>query len=485
MSNETEGPVAGGNQSGDDRSVSTDTSGSLHPSATHLHVGDALTIQGEDLPPSRELELNWGTVEGGWDVADKNKIRGVAFEPRTDRFDVVRTDEQGRFETAWTIPEDFGGSHTITAKDPSGQVVADSEVTIVPRFELDRTRASLGKVFTISAYGLGPPNLRDNFRVVWDSGMVGYMTGVGNQGTATADIRAVGPPGEHVLRIGPLQRGGSFHREPDQPPYPSAVGDAQAAWTVEVTEAERRPESAWMSDPPAETPTPEHYPALDNETDATLSISPEYGQKGTTAVIEGQDFPPEEEVDLIWYRHSGQRIKGIPITPTPRPDELPTVTTNAAGRFSTEVTIPQDLGGTRPIAAEIGGETVAITGFVIQPDVLDITPTSGPYGTEIEIVLSGVGWTGFDNSLHFVYDNKPLGYVCGGAGREGVDNPGTAVTKLQAIGSPGMHFIDVYPNVFEVEGDAPDFENIPHLSYRENHPVRSLPSLHFAFEITE
>jgi len=52
---------------------------------------------------------------------------------------------------------------------------------------------------------------------------------------------------------------------------------------------------------------------------------------------------------------------------------------------------PQELAGIRFIAAAIDGETVAIIGFVMQPDVLVITPKHGSVGTDIEIGLYGSG----------------------------------------------------------------------------------------------
>ena len=158
------------------------------------------------------------------------------------------------------------------------------------------------------------------------------------------------------------------------------------------------------------------------------------------------------------------------------------MTTDSEGAFDREVTIPTDVGSTRPVVAEVDGRSVAVTGFMLQPAIERFEPTSGPVGTEIEIELSGVGWTAFENAPMFVYDNDPLGYLCGTGGDE---ETGTVTTVIPAAGEPGYHFIDVYPSIFEMHEEYPEFEIRPHLSYLDNHPVRPLPACHFTFEVTE
>ena len=180
----------------------------------------------------------------------------------------------------------------------------------------------------------------------------------------------------------------------------------------------------------------------------------------------------------MWHSHTGHRVKDIPITPEPWPDEFPRVTTDADGSFQVEVTIPRDKGSTRPITAEIDGESVASTGFMMQADILEVSPQTAAQGETIEIELGGIGWPTYENAYYFLYDNKPIGYVCG-------LEAATAKTEITASGEPGYHFIDVYPSFFDVHDDEPDFELKPHLSYIDNHPIRPLPGLHIGIEVTE
>ena len=460
-----------------------DPPGTLVLSQQEGYVGDSILLRGRNLPAEESFEVTWRSSKGRWGILQANEIVGPQYQPRTDTIATVETDESGAFDESWTVQEDYGGAHTVELRTTDGEPVDQAEFEIVPSFELDRTTAPLGEAFPLTGYGIGPGHLTNNYQVTWDNGDMGFMTGVMNRGTATAEIRAVGPPGGHVIQVWRNYRGVPFLQNNTQSPYGPVAGGRQTTWTVEVTEPEEPPETAWMDPQLEEGPISTHYPEIDDpESGASLEISPTSGPAGTTAFIEGEGFPPEEEVVLTWYRHTGHRVKGIPITPEPKPDVLPNVETDADGRFQVEFEIPRDVGSTRPITAAVGGKEVAVTGFMMQPSIASFGPTEGPVGTEIEIELAGVGWTIYENAAYFVYDNQQVGYVCG---VDDEDADGISRTILRAAGEPGWHFIDVYPSLFEMQEDEPNFILKPHLSYLDNHPIRPLPAFHFAFKVTE
>ncbi|MGM0372720.1 MAG: hypothetical protein ACQEQJ_09510 [Halobacteriota archaeon] len=464
------------------RSSQQGSGGTLVLSDDEGYVGDEIMILGRNLPENLTVELTWHTTSGNWGVLQGNEIMGAQYQSRVETLGTVETDGSGQFDFTYEIPEDYGGSHTIEVQKPDGGRLARTEFEIIPWFELLNESAPLGETFTIKGYGLGPNPITNNYQVTYDNGMVGFVTGVLNNGTATAQIRATGHVGEHGIQIWRNYRGVPFLQNNTQSPYGPVAGGRESVWTVEVTELESEPSSAWVDPQLDESPLAVHYPDIDRDTDASMEITPSSGQAGTTAFIRGRDFPPETEVDLIWHRHQGHRVKGIEIVPVPKPDVLPTVTTDEDGNFQYEFEVPSDVGSTRPITAEVDGESVAVTGFMMQPDILEFSPTSGPVGTEIDIKLSGVGWTIYENAPYFVYDNKPLGYVCG---VDDDDANGVTHIKIEATGEPGLHFIDAYPCIFETRNDEPNFEIKPHLSYLDNHPMRPLPAFHFAFEVTE
>ncbi|MFC7134849.1 MULTISPECIES: hypothetical protein [Salinibaculum] len=452
------------------------------------YVGDTITVQGRNFPADEEFEVLWHSVDGHWGVLEQHEIVGPQYRHRVDTIAAVETDASGAFDREWTIPEDFGGRHRIEVRDAEGETVDDAEFDVIAWFDVEEQVAPLGGSFLLRGYGISPDVMATNYQVAWDNSTVGFVTGVNNRGTATAEIRAAGPPGKHMIKVWHGHRGVPYLIRDTQSPFRAVAGDRQTSWTVEVTEPDEPPETAWMDPLFDEQPIPAHYPYLDEDTEAELEISPTSGQAGTSAIITGTGFPANAEVDLIWYRHEGHNSQGYSsppdpdITPVGKPDVLPTVTADSDGSFQVDVTIPQDIGASRPITAAVEGREVAVTGFVMQPTIETYGPTSGPFGTEIEIELSGLGWTNYENAAYFVYDNHPLGYLCGTGGD---DDTGIVNPVIRATGEPGWHFIDVYPSLFKVKEDMPDFELLPHLSYLDNHPVRPLPAFHFAFELTD
>jgi len=350
------------------------------PSDETAYVGDTLQLEGRNLPAQTGIDIVWHSSDGRWGVLKDNEIVGPQYRSRTNTIGTVSTDANGQFSYEWTIPEDYGGDHTIELQR-DGETLAEAEVTITPWFEIDRTEAEMGETFTITGYGIGPDDYHNNYQITWDGAATGFVTGVQNRGTATAQIRAVGPPGEHIIQVYRNTLGVPFLQNNTQSAFGPVAGGRQSVWQVEVT-------------------------------------------------------------------------------------------------------IPTDIGATKPVVAEVDGQSVAVTGFMMQPKIETFSPTSGPMGTEVEIELSGIGWTKYECTPYFVYDNRPLGYICSNIG-SGTNVQEVVRAAFRAYGEPGFHFIDVYPALFEMQDDQPDFALKPHLSYLDNHPVRSLPAMHFTFEVTE
>jgi len=457
------------------------------PSATlavseEAYVGDTVAFEGHGLPPETDVDLVWHSWDGSWEIRDGRDVVGPQYQPTTETVATVTTDADGQLDHEWTIPDDYGGDHTVELRI-DGETVAEAELTVVPWFELDRTTAEMGSFFELRGYGIGPDDIHNNYQLTWDGTPTGFVTGVQNDGTATARFRAVGPPGEHIVRVYRNMLGVPFLQNNTQSAWGPVAGGRQTKWTVEVTEPDSRPETMWVDDMPAEQPLPAHMLDPDEQTEAELSVTPTSGQPGTEAVIEGRNFPADTAVDLVWYTNEGIPFAGVEVTPAPRPEYLPTVVTDSEGAFEVDITVPTDIGATKPIAAEIDGRLVATTGFVMQPKIESFSPQSGPAGTEIEIDISGWGWTRYESTPYIVYDNRPLGYICANIGT-GDDVIERIKATFDAYGEPGLHFVDIYPT-FSIEAENPDFGLKPHLSHLDNHPVRPLPALHFTVEITE
>jgi hypothetical protein len=448
-------------------------------------VGDTLTLKGRNLPAETSLDVVWHSVQGEWGVLRGNELLDPQYSPRTDTILSVTTDEDGSFTADWQVQQDYGGEHVVELHDEDGVTVASAEYSIEPHFELDRTEAPMGERFHLTGYGLGPSRITNNYQATWDNKFVGFMTGVQNRGTTNAEITAVGPPGEHVLTLWYSPEGMPYLQDYTSSPFGPPLGDKQSKWVVEVTEPEEAPPTATMDPLIDEEPLPSHTIEPDRDTDAELEITPTSGQAGTDAIISGSSFPPETEVDLVWYTHAGHRFMDDPIKPVARPDKLPSVVTDEDGAFQLDVEIPADIGETRPIAAEVDGESVATTAFMLQPHIIDITPTEGPVGTEITVELAGIGWALYDNNYSVLYDNSLAGYFCSHNRIDSDEPPELVEFTLSASGDPGYHFIDVIPTFNDNQVDDFKLENRPHLSYLDNHPLRPLSGFRFAFEVTE
>ncbi|MFW5965435.1 MAG: hypothetical protein ACOCP3_01640 [Halodesulfurarchaeum sp.] len=453
-------------------------SGTLILSEEEAFVHDTVRIRGLNFPAEDSIELHWRTVSGRWGVLEANEVNGAQYRPRTEHILTVHTDEDGKFSETWQIPEDYGGEHSMEARNANGEVLGKATLAIRPWFELQNDTAELGEFFTLKGYGIGPNVVENNYKLTWDNGMVGFITGVKNHGTATARVRAVGPVGQHEIQVWRNYRGVPFLQNNTQSPFGEVAAGRAYNWSVEVTEPETSPGEIWVESLLEEAPLPVHIPDPEVESEASIDVAPQCGQPGTDAVITGRNFPASESVNLVWHTHEGHRVQDIPIRPEPIPGVLAEVETDADGSFQVEFEVPDDRGSTRPITAEVGGESVATAGFMMQAKILDVSPTDPAPGEEVEIELTGIGWPTYENAYYFIYDNRPLGYVCGLEER-------TARTVLPAAGEPGWHFIDVYPSFFDVAEEEPDFELKPHLSYLDNHPIRPLPGLHMAIEVQE
>jgi hypothetical protein len=173
----------------------------------------------------------------------------------------------------------------------------------------------------------------------------------------------------------------------------------------------------------------------------------------------------------------GSRVSGEGFSA--RDKALDKVTVGPDGRINVPVTIPDDLGGLHALALRDGGKTVARTFFVIETNIVGISPTSGPVGTPVTIHLKGVGWTEYDNVYVATYDNAYMGYVCG------FNSQGDVVINFTASGTPGWHIIDLYPGIYQGPPTEPQLlYRQAQLTYADDHPGNKIPALRFAFEVT-
>ena len=110
---------------------------------------------------------------------------------------------------------------------------------------------------------------------------------------------------------------------------------------------------------------------------------------------------------------------------------------NAGGRLDATFAIPEDYGGVHDIIATIDGQAVAQNGLEVTQS-FEMTPSSGPVGTPIELRVKGLGWRTMENTWVVNWDNRGVGFVTA------VSTHGSAVARFRAAGPEGDHPVKIY-----------------------------------------
>ncbi|MBI4280448.1 MAG: hypothetical protein HY660_18500 [Armatimonadetes bacterium] len=209
----------------------------------------------------------------------------------------------------------------------------------------------------------------------------------------------------------------------------------------------------------------------------TLAVTPERGPVGTRVTLTGAGLPASATLSVVWTtvdagwdleHRNGQYIgifNGRTYREVRRP--LAAVTTDADGKFTAALKIPEDYGGVRDIYLMHGDRVLTKTGFRILPQA-SLSPASGPLGTPIRIKLTGLDPVQPLETWYWVlYDNRLTGYVTA------VRTKGTARFNIPATGDPGLHVIDLQTGA-------------PGAPYRakSTSPLKYIPIFRFAFNLT-
>jgi hypothetical protein len=437
-----------------------------HANSTKPVVGTEIDAAADDLPPNRTVDLLWETVDGGWVVEDGFRFKGKRFTDSTKVLGRAQVASDGRLAASFTIPEDFGGVHSVTVVD-AGRPLAQGGIEVTQTFEMHPSEGPIGTLVELRVTGFGWRTMESTWVVNWDNRDVGYVSATDTRGTAVARFRATGPVGTHEIKVYTGYMGQSYLNHEQAPnaylPRPRFVfrvtpGAMTAGGHVE--------------------PYPlQNVPAADiSVAGAGLHITPKQGPVGTRAVLKGSGFPANTPVSLIWGTQAGSRVSGNGFAP--KESHLAKLTVAPDGRIEAPVRIPEDLGGMHTLSIRSGDKTLARTFFAIETSVVSMSPTSGPAGTPVTIHLKGVGWTDFDNIYVATYDNAYMGYVCG------FNSQGDVIINFTAAGSPGMHLIDFYPGIYQGPEKDQQLYRLPQLTYADDHPGNKIPALRFAFDVT-
>jgi hypothetical protein len=161
-------------------------------------VGTNVNATANGLPIGKTVDLEWGTVTGGWVVADYYHFRGKKYSETTTSLGRVPVDASGRVNARFVVPEDYGGVHEVIARI-DGKLVAQGAINVTQTFALTPTTGPVGTPIELKVTGLGWRTMESTWVVNWDNRELGFVSAAGTRGSAVARFRATGPSGDHIV----------------------------------------------------------------------------------------------------------------------------------------------------------------------------------------------------------------------------------------------------------------------------------------------
>ena len=222
---------------------------------------------------------------------------------------------------------------------------------------------------------------------------------------------------------------------------------------------------------PSESSSTPSAAASSSDAAQTLSLTYKTPTVGADVVVAATGLPAGKTVDLTWgtvtggwvvedyYRFLGKKYAESTVS-------LGKFTVDGNGRLDARFTIPEDFGGVHEVIALIDGKPVAQNGIEVTQS-FELTPTSGPLGTPIELKVKGLGWRTMESTWVVNWDNNLLGFV------SAAGTKGSAVARFRAAGPPGDHVVRVLTG----------YQGQGYLNYEQS-PVAHLPRPQFTFRTT-
>jgi hypothetical protein len=158
-------------------------------------VGTPATLFAKALPANSDIEIFWTTMVGNRSV--------TGFEERTKSLGKTKTDTTGSFNWAFKIPDDLGGTHTVTAKLGDTEVAKTSVYILANAFPLPVDRGASGTQTTLHLKGVGWTETEQIYHVVVDNSFTGYACAFQSSGDLTIFLTMSGAPGWHYVDMYP------------------------------------------------------------------------------------------------------------------------------------------------------------------------------------------------------------------------------------------------------------------------------------------
>ncbi|MGE3857659.1 MAG: hypothetical protein AB7G21_11955, partial [Dehalococcoidia bacterium] len=173
-----------------------------------------------------------------------------------------------------------------------------------------------------------------------------------------------------------------------------------------------------------------------------MKLTPSAGPIGSDVKASGTGFTANSEVTLLWQDMKGSwkvnKDEGSFLGREFKEERVPIakVTTDASGAFEASFKVPEGFGFVHNVWVQQDNEIRNQAGFNVKMQV-EMTPTSGPPGTRVQLKIKGMGWQNLENSWQVNVDNTYTGWM------SSVSTHGTATGSFTIAGKPGKHVVQV------------------------------------------
>ena len=261
-------------------------------------------------------------------------------------------DPQGRVNTVFTAPEDFGEVHEIYAV-VDGQDVGRGGFRILRSATITPTEGPVGTPITITVKGLSWRGFEHFMALRYDNKYTGEISGVTTNGTAVFQIRAAGPIGKHIIQLNnsTATAPGAYlntQQSPQDYIYAHLDNKQEFRFVFNVTkDAGPPPDSLQWPDSERVARLNSHAPRTAMSTkpapSSVATLNPASGPILSKTSLRASGLPPNTEVGLFFVTARGNRMgpSGWNLESVP----LSTATTKSDGSLTTNIQIPDDLGG--------------------------------------------------------------------------------------------------------------------------------------------
>jgi hypothetical protein len=438
--------------------------------------GATVALSGSGFQPGEKISLLWESVDGRVTVLGGYMYGGHMFQNETNLLSEVVADGNGSISTNIVVPYDYGGYHQVNANG-SESSAASFTFFLMPHLSMTPSSGPVGTrvVFTGSGFGW-TYGLDDAWQIDYDNKYLGYFTAIESKGNVTFGIYASGETGLHRISVYVNPYGPTYLNL--QEAFQEFAELPRFNFDFELTEGQPKEPSSgivWNVAPSIGSGQAHSGPFL--------SVNPSSGTVGSMLTISGLGFKPTEDLNLTWTSVTGAYISPTGFMNTSIRISSPRA--DSSGHFEATFKVPYDVGGFHTISAEGSSGGVANSTFFVVRSA-EISPSSGPPGTTVTIHIYGVGWKSWENIVALDYDDAYTGYACALGSQ-----PGNITILLTALGSPGLHTIDLYPSIFRgpltinyrsLGGQEPDVYRLPLLT--PNELPTPVPIFHFEFIIT-